>query len=72
MNNPPANAITIQQAAAAKGVAEHSIRQVLRNGKRKAVIFPSAVFTGTKERGMWHLDPVEVEMWQPRRAKGGK
>lgn len=54
--------LTVQEAAALKGVAEQSIRNALKRGA-----FPGAVKEGSEYRGTWYLPRAEVEAWQPRK-----
>lgn len=63
----PRGYVSVADAAALKGVSEQAVRDVLRNEKRRAAIFPGARYIGTKERGRWQLRLSEVEAWKPRR-----
>jgi hypothetical protein len=53
--------LTVQQAAALKGVAVQSVRDALKRD-----VFPGAFKIGGDRRGIWQIPEVEVEAWQPR------
>lgn len=59
--------LTVQEAAALKGVAEQSIRNALKRGA-----FPNAFKEGSEYRGTWLLPRAEVEAWQPRKYPRNK
>lgn len=61
--------LTVDQAAALKGVAANTIYRLLRDDTRRQKLMPKAHYVGKSPRGAWVLNEAEVAAWQPYKRK---
>ena len=55
-----------KEAAQIKGVTLNSLLRLLRDERRRAAFFPSAIIRGEGRRREYRLHPDDVLLWKPR------
>ena len=59
--------LSIADVVTVKETSDFTVRAILRDPERKALIFPGARFVGDNERrGQWRIPAEEVARWNPR------
>ena len=64
---PAVETLSIADVVTVKETSDFTVRAILRDPERKALIFPGARFVGdNKRRGEWRIPADEVDRWNPR------